>query len=226
MAAVVPGLFRAPPGQDVVDREVASAGSVIRIAGFAALDWEGCPVRLGAVAPALLRGLSPRVVRSICEALAQRGEREGLAGILRDREGATPLVTHARRLLDSGRPEELVGYGPGLTPAGDDFLTGAILATPGASFVDAARLTPLLPGTTPAGRTLLYAALRGQFPAYLVDFITAVAAHGDSIRRIESSVRRACSHGETSGSDALSGICWARHVSFFASRGAGAYVMP
>ena len=113
-----------------------------------------------------------------------------------------------RKSLEEGRPEELVGSGPGLTPAGDDFLTGAILASDASVVLDRARLERVLPGTTPHGRTLLWMALQGRFPAYLVDFIDTVTGNDVSFGAISRAVQAACAHGGMSGTDALAGFCW------------------
>ena len=78
-------------------------------------------------------------LRSLQRAAAGRTGREGLGGALLG--GDSPLLWHARpalraldRWLDSEREpvppavHALLGLGPGLTPSGDDYLAGALVA--------------------------------------------------------------------------------------------------
>ncbi len=153
-------------------------------------------------------------------ALARSGRPGGLLGVLSSGAPRSPFVERALSALAAGRLEMLVGLGPGMTPAGDDFLAGALLAGRAglnrglsglagrASFdrgIDAKAIEAALPGTTPAGRTLLWLALRGSFPSYLCAFMEGLAAAGTE-PEIEKAVRTACLHGETSGTDALTGF--------------------
>ena len=55
---------------------------------------------------------------------------------------------------------------------------------------------------------MVWMALRGSFPAHLRTFVETLA-RAESIRDVEDSVRAACAHGETSGTDSLTGFCWA-----------------
>lgn len=102
-------------------------------------------------------------------------------------------------------PANLVGFGPGTTPAGDDWLAGYLAALdlgyvcPGATrqlvsngdavssvAVAAARkaqslreaLAGRLERTTAAGRALLLGSIAGVHPAYLWDLMTSVAGGG------------------------------------------------
>lgn len=133
---------------------------------------------------------------------------------------------------DQGFPFNLVGFGPGTTPAGDDFLTGWILGRillgeggdtlRKASGIDGTR-------TTVPGRTLLFGAARGLFPAYLVRVARALAQAAESGAGRSSGaaaaggmdptksdrgagegpaseIRAAFSHGASSGRDALLGL--------------------
>lgn len=93
--------------------------------------------------PRLRRKLRPHALeqnlRSLALAAGSRKGKEGLAGVIYG--GDDPLVRHARpafRALDGwlgsarGRipsaVHALVGLGPGLTPSGDDYLGGALVA--------------------------------------------------------------------------------------------------
>jgi hypothetical protein len=136
------------------------------------------------------------------QTLAQKGNTAGLLGVLFPAAVQSICARQAIRVLAAGRLAELVGLGPGMTPAGDDFLAGALLAGINTAEIDAA-----LPGTTPAGRTLLWTALRGSFPFYLCSFMERLAG-AVSEEEIVEAVNAACSQGETSGTDALVGFCW------------------
>jgi hypothetical protein len=144
-------------------------------------------------------------------AMAGHGKPGGLLGLLVAEAAKDRYVHLARNALAEGTLEALVGLGPGMTPAGDDFLAGVLLAgtvsaRAGAPGVDAARIERALPETTPAGRTLLWLALRGSVPAYLCAFIAGLAA-AESAEAVGEAARAACSHGATSGTDALAGFC-------------------
>jgi hypothetical protein len=198
-----PGIFETHLDPIPVDTPVVMEKAVLRIGDLAFIDCAGGQAWEGAIDGASVRTLSPAVVKTIRERLFANGNPAGLLGVLL--EYGNVFVEHACAALARGRPEELVGCGPGLTPAGDDFLTGIMLASP-ASF--SPLLERALPGTTPAGRTLLWMAMRGRFPAYLVTFIKAITAAAGSVEAIDAAVRSACAHGETSGTDALAGLCW------------------
>lgn len=113
--------------------------------------------------------------------------------------------------------EGLVGLGRGLTPAGDDFLAGAMLADDltRAGCVDEA-LPPLdlnkfcrprgiAESTTPVSVTLLESASLGFYPAYLLDIVRLLSDPAD----VAAAVSRAAEFGATSGLDSVSGLCWA-----------------
>jgi len=119
----------------------------------------------------------------------------------------------------------LVGLGPGSTPSGDDFITGVLLgeealrlllATEAKAVADG--LEPMIPctkgkedlwlamdRTNDAGNTLLWQALRGHFPQYLIETVRAVSEAKEK-KEIADAVERAVSRGATSGTDALTGF--------------------
>ncbi len=124
-----------------------------------------------------------------------------------------------KKLEDSpGFPSNLVGFGPGTTPAGDDWLTGYLTALDlcGQSARTAAdelrsRLRTMLDRTTAAGRALLLGAVAAVPPHYLLALAHAVsdAASSDSVAskaKLEDAVAAALRHGATSGEDALAGF--------------------
>jgi len=111
------------------------------------------------------------------------------------------------RRIDALRPDELVGRGPGLTPAGDDVLAGALVA--GRATGD-----PRLDGwrkgteaalarrrTTAVSRALLHHALAGWATPELADFVTAACA-GEA----DACLRRLLAIGHTSGAALASGV--------------------
>ena len=119
----------------------------------------------------------------------------------------------------------LVGLGPGSTPSGDDFIVGLLLGeealrvlrSKGAKEV-ADRRNAMIPWakekeglwvamdrTNDAGKTLLWQALQGRFPNYLIETLRSVAdARGT--QEVGDAVERAVSCGATSGTDALTGF--------------------
>ncbi|MCX7039523.1 MAG: DUF2877 domain-containing protein [Spirochaetes bacterium] len=216
MGVLAPELFETPPDAKLVDVAARMEDAVISFDALASIDCAECPAWDGGIDAATARVISVERIRAIRDSLFVHGKPGGLLGILRNGPAENAFVVRARDSLEAGRPEDLVGCGPGLTPAGDDFLTGAILASHLAFSLASlaspvfghARLWRALAGTTPAGRTLLWMALQNRFPAYLVDFINAIAGAAVSADAIVRSVRVACAHGETSGTDALAGFCW------------------
>lgn len=137
----------------------------------------------------------------------------------------------------SGKPplpgglSSLVGLGIGLTPSGDDFIAGALLGEgirqllgninteqpeafcgsdqQNSSFpaINKAEINGVLSKTSYSGRTLLWLALQGSFPHYLIKAARGLAGAA-GLDDMELVVRTAMLHGETSGSDALSGLLW------------------
>ena len=210
MGVLAPDLFQTPPDVELVDMAVRMEHRIISFGTIASVDCTQCPAWEGLVNAAAVRLVPTGQIHSIREALLGYGKPGGLLGILRNDPTGNSFVKYARKSLRDGRPEELVGCGPGLTPAGDDFLTGAILASVRSEGLSLARLERALPGTTPLGRTLLWAALQGRFPAYLLEFIDAIIGAAVSPDVLRSSVHAACAYGETSGTDALTGFCWQR----------------
>jgi hypothetical protein len=122
----------------------------------------------------------------------------------------------------------LIGLGPGSTPSGDDFTAGVLLgeealrlllSTEAKAVADS--LEPMIPWpeekenlrvamnrTNDAGRTLLWQALQGHFPRYLIETVRSVSdAKGK--QDIEDAVERAVARGATSGTDALTGFVFA-----------------
>jgi hypothetical protein len=113
----------------------------------------------------------------------------------------------------TGTLVELVGAGPGATPAGDDVLVGvlaalALLADSGTEVPPARRLlvtelAPLLRRTTRASRQDLTAAAEGRFAEHTHLLASALRGSGD----MRHAVSAARAWGATSGIDLASGMC-------------------
>ena len=111
-------------------------------------------------------------------------------------------------------PEHLVGLGPGLTPAGDDFLAAVLLtltAAPGAAR-DLGRINSaveaLLPSTTSLSATLLRHAAAGRGIPQVIDVVDAVAGSGE----LEPAALRLLGVGHSSGPALAHGVMEAIHL--------------
>jgi len=127
----------------------------------------------------------------------------------------------------------LVGLGPGSTPSGDDFIAGVLLGQEMLRLLlsteekaVAASLDPMIPcstekealwvainRTSDAGKTLLWQALQGHFPEYLIEMVRSVS-DAEGKQEIVDAVERAVGCGATSGTDALVGFvfCFERDL--------------
>jgi Protein of unknown function (DUF2877) len=119
----------------------------------------------------------------------------------------------------------LVGLGPGSTPSGDDFITGLMLgeetlrlvrpteakAVAGSQDamvaweVEKEDLRVAIDRTNDAGKTLLWQALHGHFPEYLIETLRAVSK-AKGRQEIMDAVEGAVGRGATSGTDVLTGF--------------------
>ena len=113
-------------------------------------------------------------------------------------------------LLQAGAAQ-LAGLGGGLTPAGDDFLSGAMLwawlAHPCPRSLCRLLVKAAAPRTTTLSAAFLRAAARGECSAAWHMLLTALSqgTHAE----VATAVREVLSHGATSGADALAGFLWA-----------------
>ncbi len=115
--------------------------------------------------------------------------------------------------------ENMVGLGQGLTPSGDDFITGALLAeacTGNSDSIQKKTIESKLEKTTYPGKTLLTLALMGSFPEYLLTFLNerSSAFKKNDILLV---INKASDHGSTSGKDSLAGFYW--YLSYLFSSG-------
>ena len=198
--------FESCPPPELVEMAARMQDAVVSIDSFASIECSASTIWEGRVDAASVHSSARDLIHAIRDDLFIHGNAGGMLGVLRSGVAENPFVAHGRKSLEEGRPDLLVGCGPGLTPSGDDFLTGALVASSQSDY-SRSRIERALPGTSAPGRTLLWMALQGQFPAYLVEFIDDVLA-ADSREAVSAAVRTACAHGETSGTDALAGFCW------------------
>jgi hypothetical protein len=168
----------------------------------------------------------------LAEAYAAGRRAEGLHGTGAFAQGFRRLEAHP------DFPAVAVGFGPGTTPAGDDWLAGCLVALDLRAGRPARAAAPLrqkvrdrLEQTTAAGRSLLLGALAGAPPEYLValaeaaaDFVAIAPVAGWDVDanleaeaeigqhpgpgRLRAAVSNCLAHGATSGEDALSGFVY------------------
>ena len=135
--------------------------------------------------------------------------------------GIRRLDTAAHVLLTTGEPEasasvtaaaeRLLGLGEGLTPSGDDVLTGLAFVSAHSGFGLTALLAPLRAAaataerrTTQLSEVTLRAALSGRARRRIHDLMDAVIAGVEN--DIRSAVSRTAEIGHSSGHDILAGI--------------------
>ena len=215
------------------DAQLQQNGLILEglIVGFRnALLWTGI------VSSEDSKGFGINSIQLLEEALPARGKEGGLLSILspgltdsahtgRAKEILRNLSLRSDPLFLTGLCE-FVGLGPGFTPSGDDFLCGVLLGERLLSEkrhlkekqsktehglitrrVKKHEIEARLYGTTPGGRTLLWQALQGHFPYYLIQAARAMSA-ATTFNGMCNVVARAAAHGETSGTDALVGLLW------------------
>ena len=156
------------------------------------------------------------VREAVAEADTGRPASRGLSGVLGpggddtirgDGPFGRAFMALARR---EDFPAALVGFGPGTTPAGDDWLAGFLCAADLASGLGPGKaenalreeIKKRLERTTDAGRSLLSASIEGIPPRFLCTLAEAATEAGD-IRR---AVAAALAHGASSGRDSIDGF--------------------
>lgn len=185
--------------EDGVLRLVTPAGRIVSRVGVG-------EARAAGDAPALT-GLPSSVCARARTALVSRHGGQGFVPLLTADDGEDDaFVAAARRRLADGGPDRLVGLGGGLTPSGDDFISGVLLAERlGAPLCcDRPAVRSALCTTTAAGAALLRVALAGFPPRYQLSVVERLAAED-----IDGALAIASRHGATSGLDALAGLLWA-----------------
>lgn len=125
-----------------------------------------------------------------------------------ERDLRLPGVPVPRASYDGLSPSTLVGAGPGLTPAGDDVLAGALVAAhatadPRLPLWRATTRTALATtGTTAVSRALLHHALDGYACPELDDFLTALCRD----RGISATTTALLAVGHSSGAALIAGV--------------------
>ncbi len=108
----------------------------------------------------------------------------------------------------------LAGFGRGLTPAGDDFLTGVMLwawvahPTPAAFCSEIVQVAA--PRTTTLSAAFLRSAARGECSAAWHQLLAALVKTDHDLT---ASIRQVLAHGATSGADTLAGFLYAAYLS-------------
>ena len=112
---------------------------------------------------------------------------------------------------------KIAGLGGGLTPAGDDFLLGVMMAIwcclpfPQAKRVSLDIVNATVGRTTSLSAAWLKAAGKGEATQYWHELIEALSSRGDPLA-LQRAGRRIISIGHTSGADALTGFVLAGEI--------------
>jgi Protein of unknown function (DUF2877) len=194
------------------------------------IDLSGASVWRGEIA-AVHVDASARALSQVRSTLCERAGVHGFAAVLfaarpadsaiglalqARLSSALPALAQATASQDSaavaGTAAQLVGLGPGLTPSGDDFLTGylAALRSRGRAECGIAALlkgldiclTPLFPRTNAISRQMLRDAVQGRFAEHLVELVNAVA----HARDVVGATVRVLETGYSSGADTVCGL--------------------
>lgn len=231
-------------GQDAILHDAAlrlpDAGVTVDLS--AARIWRGA---VAAVAPLSCNATATRL-RALRDVVYECAPRHGIADALAvpagarnalERALATRLAQTLPPLADAtGRRDvaaiataaaRLVGLGPGLTPAGDDFLTGYLAALWSRAAAEAgvqamlaplaAACSPLILRTHAISRQMLDDATRGRFAQALVDVTIALSGAGNT----DDAAARALACGHSSGADALCGLLFGYAPGLLSRRAAG-----
>ena len=178
-------------------------------------DWEALRSQRGAIVSRL------PLLRTLCLSCAPAGSL--LALLEAPQPDDAPVLSAAREAAESLRlgwegnleylregAAGLAGLGSGLTPAGDDFLTGVMLwawlahPTPGPLCRTLVKVAA--PRTTTLSAAFLRAAGRGECGAAWHALLAALSAGTDT--EIAAATREVLAHGATSGADSLTGFLY------------------
>jgi len=201
------------PGDALRCREGCVQGRETRLELAHARTWRAPPSR----SPLSGRETAARV--ALARARLAEGRRARSSVLDRGGETAISGIEDACSRLDVAstlaRVERFVGWGEGLTPAGDDYLVGLCAALGSLVHGNAARRTFLRrmrgfvasqsPRTTPISAHWLTLASRGHFNADLLRARDALRAERDA-QTARDAIDLLMDVGATSGADALTGI--------------------
>lgn len=114
----------------------------------------------------------------------------------------------ARATTEAIRP--LIGLGPGLTPSGDDVLTGAAAVLHAVGHPCAGSLAAALDDvdarTTTIGAAMLRYAARGEIAERIHRLLGALLTPTDASDTLEAAIAETVAWGATSGTDLLTGV--------------------
>ena len=162
-----------------------------------------------------------RIEAHLCNAHLRLAQRRGTHASVVDGEGApvAAALRDACRALDCAQAarhvDSLIGWGEGLTPAGDDFLVGLIAGLDALVRGDegrrrfhsalAAILTCRTQRTTQVAAHYLRLAAAGHYTEPLIRLRTALLCE-DNGGVVDAAVQSALAVGATSGADTVSGL--------------------
>lgn len=184
-------------------------------------DWIGLRTKSEEATGALELGLSPEQREasstSILEMIYPSVGSEAIQPTFREFFGAARRGMEALENGFKGEPGALhagvsllAGLGPGLTPAGDDFLSGVMLCLwlrdPDPSVLCRSIVQTAIPRTTLLSGAMLQRAGAGECAADWHCLFHSIAT-GDR-EGAGVALRRILAHGSTSGGDALAGFLW------------------
>jgi len=201
-------------------RLVGAHGTTLDLAGCE--TWDPRPTLAGLASgpdKMMWSAVADRLMDMLFMAHAATGTDEGILG-----DGAIARA-FAARLCSTRFPVCIVGFGPGTTPSGDDWIAGYLCAADSVSGAPGqavpgfrGAIRQALDRTTAAGRSLLLGAIAGVAPAYLVRLAEGAAALARALGRdseqaaseaetlVAAALDAALRHGATSGEDALLGF--------------------
>lgn len=162
-----------------------------------------------------------RIEANLRNATSLLAQRRGTQPSVIDGAGApvAAALRDACRALDREQAaryvERLVGWGEGLTPAGDDFLVGLLAGLDALAYEDEGRrrfrsavageLTGRTQRTTPIAAHYLRLAAAGHYAAPLILLRNALLCEGDA-DLVDGALQSALAVGATSGADTVSGL--------------------
>lgn len=174
--------------------------------------WEPCPAwSVLRAQRAIIEGRLP-LLRAIALRNAPAVGRDGISSYATAREAAESLRAGWEGDLVALRAgaARLAGRGGGLTPAGDDFLTGVMLrawlAHPDPPVICRIIAEVAAPRTTTLSAAFLRAAARGECNAAWHRFLSALQTGTED--ELATAVQGVLAYGATSGADTLAGFLW------------------
>ena len=190
------------PDWDALRAQRAAVTSCLALLRALCLRWAPAGSFLALLEPSLPADVPVRAILSNAQQAA-KALREGWEG---DDE----------QLQEGGA--RLAGLGGGLTPAGDDFLAGAMLwawlAHPTPASLCRVMVEVAVPRTTTLSAAFLRAAARGECSAPWHALLAALREELGSEQEagITTAVREVLAHGATSGADNLAGFLYLRET--------------